>query len=185
MNYLFIPFSSSEENQELLTMGTTWVNNSLKDKREKEPPRLLFYNMKIVKPLSIVNSNDNFYILAHGDDSLPGFLGNKSTLAKFIDPNELAARLKTAGLPLTHTKIKIYACSCTNATQEFATDFKRAMRDSLGYGYIDVYYYKASITVPNLFADGMYHKDGVLFGSDGTLSLTPRFRASDVKHRVP
>ncbi|MCO2146643.1 hypothetical protein FA396_27095, partial [Pseudomonas aeruginosa] len=48
-----------------------------------------------------------------------------------------------------------------------------------------VYYYNSSVSVPKEFADGNYHKDGVLFDAQGNVVLTPRFRASEARQRVP
>lgn len=55
----------------------------------------------------------------------------------------------------------------------------------MGYPNIDVYYYNSSVSVPKEFADGNYHKDGVLFDAQGNVVLTPRFRASEARQRVP
>ncbi|MCO1980676.1 hypothetical protein FA422_30495, partial [Pseudomonas aeruginosa] len=49
----------------------------------------------------------------------------------------------------------------------------------------DRYYYNSSVSVPKEFADGNYHKDGVLFDAQGNVVLTPRFRASEARQRVP
>ncbi|HHN2496805.1 TPA: hypothetical protein ACRMMB_003811, partial [Pseudomonas aeruginosa] len=94
-------------------------------------------------------------------------------------------RLKVAGLNANHRRVKLYVCNSGGEFSEFATSFKSKMRDSMGYPNIDVYYYNSSVSVPKEFADGNYHKDGVLFDAQGNVVLTPRFRASEARQRVP
>jgi hypothetical protein len=186
MNYLFVPFTSEESNHELLSMGTLWASQAAKDPRGKEPPRLLFYNTKLMKPLNIINSDDTLYILGHGYHESPEYIFNLSNFpAQGIEPGELAIRLKVAGLKTDHRKIKLYVCNSGGEFSAFATKFKKTMHENLGYAHIDVYYYNSSVSTPREFSDGNYHKDGMLFTPQGTLILTPRFRASESRQRVP
>ncbi|AXI62138.1 hypothetical protein DLD99_17225 [Pseudomonas kribbensis] len=186
MNYLFVPFGSNESNSELLSMGTLWASNAAKDPRGKEAPKLLFYNIKAAKPLSIIGNNDTVYILAHGYAASPDYIFNLANFpAMGMSPNELGIRLKVAGLGAGHRKIKLYICNSSGAFQTFATEFKRIMRDNLGFANIDIYYYNCSVSVPKEFSDGLYHKDGVLENAMGNIVLTPRFRASENRQRVP
>lgn len=186
MNYLFVPFTSEESNSELLSMGTLWASQVAKDPRGKEVPRLLFYNTKLMKSLSIIGRNDTLYILGHGYQESPEYIFNLSKLpAQGLDPNGLATRLKVAGLNTDHERVKLYVCNSGGDFAHFASNFKRIMHNDFGYTNIDVYYYNSSVSTPKEFSDGNYHKDGVLFDAQGKVILTPRFRASEARQRVP
>lgn len=184
--YLFVPFTNKENNRELLSMGTRWVDNVYKDPRGKEPPKLLFYNPSLNKPLNIINQNDTLYVLAHGHRNMPGHIANVRSvdcLAK--DHIELASILKVAGLPDTHRRVKLYVCNGSGQMRVFASRFKRTMQ-GMGYTSIDVYCYDSSVGIPVEFSDGQYHKDGIHFDVvSGSPLLTSRFRASEVRYRVP
>lgn len=180
--YLFVPFTSAENNGELLTMANQWINRVSIDPRGKEPPKLLFYNLSQNKPLRIIDRDDTVYVLAHGHTALPGYVANvRAPLCQAMDHNNLAARLKVAGLPLDHRRVKLYICNAGGQMRVFAADFKRVMQ-GMGYVNIDVYSYDASVSIPQEFADGQYHKEGVFLGVP---YLLPRIRASEVRHRVP
>lgn len=190
MNYLFVPFTSQESNSELLSMGTLWASQVAKDPRSKESPRLLLYNTRQIKPLSIINNDDTLYVIAHGYDGVPDYIFGLSTPPATgnipaLTAGELAARLKVAGLNVNHRRVKLYVCNSGGDFSQFATSFKTLMRDSMGYPNIDVYYYNSSVSVPKEFTDGNYHKEGVLFDAQGRVVLTPRFRASEARQRVP
>ncbi|WIF69892.1 hypothetical protein QN096_12370 [Metapseudomonas otitidis] len=190
MNYLFVPFTSQESNSELLSMGTLWASQVAKDPRSKESPRLLLYNTRQMKPLSIINNDDTLYVIAHGYDGVPDYIFGLSTPPATgnipaLTAGELAARLKVAGLNVNHRRVKLYVCNSGGDFSQFATSFKTLMRDSMGYPNIDVYYYNSSVSVPKEFTDGNYHKEGVLFDAQGRVVLTPRFRASEARQRVP
>ncbi|MCX2780613.1 hypothetical protein OQJ46_11905 [Microbulbifer thermotolerans] len=184
MIYLFIPFTNTQNNQELLSMGTRWVTSFNKDPRGKEPPKLLFHNTGLNKPLNIINQNDTLYILAHGHFNMPGYVANvRNGNCLAMDHTALATILKVSGLPLNHKRVKLYICNASGQMRKFASDFKRTMQN-MGYNLIDVYFYDSSVGVPAEFSDGQYHKDGVHFDGGGNVELTPRFRASEVRHRV-
>ncbi len=190
MNYLFVPFTSEESNNELLSMGTLWASQVAKDPRGREPPKLLFYNTKHMKPLNIINNDDTLYVIAHGYEGISDYIFSLSTppangLIPALTAGELSVRLKVAGLNANHRRVKLYVCNSGGEFSEFATSFKSKMRDSMGHPNIDVYYYNSSVSVPKEFADGNYHKDGVLFDAQGNVVLTPRFRASEARQRVP
>ena len=185
MNYLFVPFTSTQNNQELLSMGTRWITNASKDPRGKEPPKLLFHKTSLNKPLNIISNNDTLYILAHGHLNMPGHVANvRNVNCLAMDHSALATILNVAGLPRNHTRVKLYICNASGNMRTFASDFKRSMQN-MGYNAIDVYCYDSSVGIPTEFLDGQYHKDGVHFDSGGNAQLTPRFRASEVRHRVP
>ncbi len=185
MNYLFVPFGSNENNSELLSMGTKWIENAQEDSRGKTPPRLLSYNLRLHKPLNVIGQHDTVYVLAHGHQNLPNFIANvRAMVCLALDHSTLATRLRVAGLPLNHGPIKLYICNSSGNMNQFAADFKNTMT-TFGYNNIDVHYYGTSVSIPNEFADGLYHKDGAQFDTNGQLIITPRFRASDVRHQVP
>ncbi|MCS8251547.1 hypothetical protein N1F29_23985, partial [Pseudomonas aeruginosa] len=79
MNYLFVPFTSEESNNELLSMGTLWASQVAKDPRGREPPKLLFYNTKHMKPLNIINNDDTLYVIAHGYEGISDYIFSLST----------------------------------------------------------------------------------------------------------
>ncbi len=82
MNYLFVPFTSEESNNELLSMGTLWASQVAKDPRGREPPKLLFYNTKHMKPLNIINNDDTLYVIAHGYEGISDYIFSLSTLLR-------------------------------------------------------------------------------------------------------
>lgn len=190
MNYLFVPFTSQESNSELLSMGTLWASQVAKDPRGKEPPKLLFYNTRQMRPLSIINNNDTLYVIAHGYEGIPDYIFSLSNAPAMgptpaLTAGDLAARLKVAGLNANHRRVKLYVCNSGGEFSVFAVSFRNTMRDNMGYPNIDVYFYNSSVSVPKEFTDGSYHKEGVLFDAQGRVVLTPRFRASEARQRVP
>lgn len=190
MNYLFVPFTAQESNSELLSMGTFWASQVLKDPRNKDSPRLLYYSTSHMKPLSIITNNDTLYVIAHGYEDTSDYifsLKNPSPTEPMpaLTAGELAARLKVTGLNTGHRKIKLYICNSGNNLSQFATSFKSLMRDSMGYANIDVYYYNASVSTPDEFDDGNYHKYGFTTDTKGKLRFLNGTRASDYRQRVP
>ncbi|MDF5936754.1 hypothetical protein P4126_29630 [Pseudomonas aeruginosa] len=116
MNYLFVPFTSEESNNELLSMGTLWASQVAKDPRGREPPKLLFYNTKHMKPLNIINNDDTLYVIAHGYEGISDYIFSLSTppangLIPALTAGELSVRLKVAGLNANHRRVKLYVCN--------------------------------------------------------------------------
>lgn len=180
MNYLFVPFTNSQDNRKLLSMGQLWITNVNRDPREKVPPKLMFHDTRLNKPLNVIGQNDTLYVLAHGHTNMPNYVANvRSQNCLTMDHINLATILKVAGLPYTHVRVKLYICNASGNMRGFAANFKRTMQ-GMGYNAIDVYSYDSSVGIPAEFSDGKYHKDGLHIGS-----LTQRFRASEVRHRVP
>ncbi|MBJ9256836.1 hypothetical protein I5495_05730 [Citrobacter amalonaticus] len=182
MNYIFIPFLNTEHNEKLVSMANEWKEAMDRETRLEKKVNIILFENYTANPLSGIKSDDVVYIISHGDNiTFDKFIYSDENY--LLSPCDLADRLVVAGLNKGHKKIKLYICNSNDVVSEFAVDFKGKMREK-GFAEVDVYYYRASVSVPKEFSDGLFHKDGMIFSGE-TLLKTPRFRASNVRHRVP
>lgn len=138
--YLYIPFSESEDPQELKGMAKQWetLYRSKQELREilaEDTPTPYKRNeIKVVlqgsKGLADMKEHDKVYILSHGMEGTPDVCNQAKGGVSILDQKTIAQRLIADGLPeKTNLKINLYYCDESNEADNRTAEFDSALHD--------------------------------------------------------